>query len=243
LTRYAIKLEYIGKNYCGSQKQPSKNSVQDKLEDALCTLIKTKIKTIFSGRTDKGVNSKGQIVHFDTNEPIVASRFINSMNGILPNDISISDIKKVQDNFHAQRWAKKRYYRYEFINRKQRSVFDRDLMLVRYECNIERMNKALNYLKGEHDFSSFRGSDSNVPSSICFIYNISCQKVDDKIILDIVGNRFLYNMVRIIIGTLLLIEKNNLPPETMKEILESKNRIKAGQTVSPLGLTLMEVEY
>jgi tRNA pseudouridine38-40 synthase len=105
------------------------------------------------------------------------------------------------------------------------------------------MNKALSYLSGEHDFTSFRGADCEVPNNICFIYNISCKKVDDRIILDIEGNRFLTNMVRIIVGTLLLIEKDSLPPETMKEVLESKDRTKAGQTVNPYGLTLMKVEY
>ena len=243
MTRYAIKLEYIGKNYCGSQKQPDRNTIQQELENALRTLIKTEIKTVFSGRTDKGVNSKGQIVHFDTDKTIVASRFINSINGILPNDIAVSEIKKVQEDFHAQKSAKRRHYQYVFVNRKHRSVYDGDLSLIRYNCDVERMNKALSYLSGEHDFTSFRGADCEVPSNICFIYNISCKKLDDRIILNIEGNRFLTNMVRIIVGTLLLIEKDNLPPETMKEVLESKDRTKAGQTVNPYGLTLMKVEY
>ena len=243
MVRYALKIEYIGKNYCGSQKQPSGNSIQDILELSLCTLIKKKIKTIFSGRTDKGVNSKGQIVSFDLDEPIVASRFINSINGILPSDISVSEIVPVEDDFHAQRWAKKRYYRYVFVNRSQRSAFDGNLMLVRKPLNVERMKQALEYLKGEHDFTSFRGAQSDVPSSVCFIYNVDCKKVDDKIIVDIVGNRFLYNMVRIIIGTLLLIEKYNLEPSAMKDFIEMKDRTKAGKTVSPYGLTLMKVEY
>ena len=243
MARYAITLEYLGKNYCGSQKQPNGKSVQDKLEEVLRTLTKTNIKTVFSGRTDKGVNSKGQIVHFDTDISIVASRFIRSMNGILPNDIAVSDIKQVEDDFHSQRWAKRRHYQYVFVNRKHRSVFDKDLMLIGKECDIERMNKSLEYLLGEHDFTSFRGADSNVPSSICFIYKASCKKVGDTVVLDIVGNRFLYNMVRIIVGTLLLIEKDDLPAEFMKEILDGKDRTKAGRTVSPNGLTLMKVEY
>lgn len=243
MVRYAIKLEYIGKNYCGSQKQPKGNTIQDKLEEALCTLKKKEIKTVFSGRTDKGVNSQGQVVHFDLDKPIVASRFINSMNGILPDDIAISEVCEVKEDFHAQKSAKKRHYQYMFANRQHRSVFDGDLTLIRYNCDIERMNKALKYLLGEHDFTSFHGADSEVPSSVCFIYKADCKKVGDIIVLDIVGNRFLTNMVRIIVGTLLFIEKNNLPPETMKEVLESKDRKKAGQTVSPYGLTLIEVEY
>lgn len=243
LKRYAITIQYVGKNYSGSQKQPSKNTIQAELEIALYTLLKERIKTVFSGRTDRGVNAKGQIVHFETDKPIVASRFINSLNGLLPKDISVSELKQVSSDFHAQRFAKKRYYNYVFLNRKQRSAFDGDLLLVRDELNIERMQKALDYLKGEHDFSAFRGSDSKVPSDICFIYKAECKKQGDVVSIDIVGNRFLYNMVRTIVGTLLMIEKNQLPPEFMKEILESKDRKKAGRTVSPYGLTLMKVEY
>lgn len=243
MTRYAIKIEYVGKNYHGSQVQPNKNTIQAELEIALYTLLKTKIKTIFSGRTDAGVNAKGQIVHFETDKKIVASRFINSLNGLLPNDISIAELKEVSSEFHAQKSAKKRYYQYVFHNRGQRSAFDGDLMLVKYDLDIQRMQNALDYLKGEHDFSAFRSSKSEVPNGVCFIYKAECQKLGDTVVIDIVGNRFLYNMVRTIVGTLLLIEKDNLPPEFINEILEGKDRTKAGKTVSPHGLTLLQVEY
>ncbi len=264
MKRYAVKIEYIGKNYSGSQKQEGKQgspqenrqdsrqgeqcknapaTIQSELEIALYTLLKKKIKTIFSGRTDRGVNAKGQIVHFETDKPIVASRFINSLNGLLPDDISVSELKEVSTDFHAQKSAKKRYYQYVFYNRKQRSAFDRDLMLVRCNLDIHRMQKALSYLTGEHDFSAFRSSGSTVLNKICFIYKAECKKLGDTVVIDIVGNRFLYNMVRAIVGTLLLIEKKNLPPEFMKNILEGKDRTKAGKTVNPYGLTLMKVEH
>lgn len=240
--RYTIKIEYVGKNYHGSQVQPNKNTIQAELEIALYTLLKTKIKTIFSGRTDAGVNAKGQVVHFETDKKIVASRFINSLNGLLPSDIAVAQLKEVSNEFHAQKSAKKRYYQYVFYNRELRSAFDGDLMLVRHSLNIERMQKALDYLKGEHDFSAFR-SRSDVPNRVCFIYKAECKKLGDTVVIDIVGNRFLYNMVRTIVGTLLLIEKDNLPVEFMKEILDGKDRTKAGKTVSPYGLTLLQVEY
>lgn len=243
MTKYAITIEYIGKNYHGSQIQPNKNTIQAELEIALYTLLKTKIKTIFSGRTDAGVNAKGQVVHFETDKKIVASRFINSLNGLLPNDISVSELKEVSSEFHAQKSAKKRYYQYVFYNREIRSAFDSDLMLARYDLNIDRMQKALDYLKDEHDFSAFRSSKSDVPNRVCFIYKAECQKLGDTIVIDVVGNRFLYNMVRTIVGTLLLIEKNDLPAEFIKEILDGKDRTKAGKTVNPYGLTLMKVEY
>lgn len=249
MKRYAIKVEYVGKSYSGSQIQGATENkiapktVQAELEKALSTLKNRKIKTIFSGRTDKGVNSKGQIVHFEIDETLVASKFIYSMNEILPDEITISELKEVSTDFHAQKSAKKRHYQYVFWNKEQRNAFDGHLMLIKWDLNIQRMQKSLGYLLGEHDFSSFRSSGSSTKNEICFIYKAECKKLGDTVVIDIVGNRFLYNMVRTIVGTLLLIEKNNLGPETMKMILEAKDRSKAGKTVNPHGLTLMKVEY
>ena len=114
---------------------------------------------------------------------------------------------------------------------------------MKFPVDVIRMQKALNYLKGEHDFSAFKSSGTLNPSKICFIYDANVEKQGDKVIIDIEGNRFLYNMVRTIIGTLLQIEGHNLEPEHMKRVLESLDRTKAGRTVSPYGLTLMNVEY
>ena len=201
------------------------------------------IKAIFSGRTDKGVNSLGQVVHFDTEQTIVASKFLYSINEILPDDISVSDLKEVDKSFHAQKSAKKRYYRFEFINRRCKNAFDGDLMRVKFPVDIGRMQNSLNYLLGEHDFSSFKSSGTLNPSTICIIYEAKVSKAGDRVFIDITGNRFLYNMVRTIVGTLLDIEGHNLPPEHMKDVLEAKDRTKAGMTVSPYGLTLMKVMY
>ena len=116
-------------------------------------------------------------------------------------------------------------------------------MRVKFEVNIERMQNSLNYLLGEHDFSSFKSSGTLNPSKICTIYEANVSKVGDRVIIDIIGNRFLYNMVRTIVGTLLEIEGHNLAPEHMKNVLDAKDRSKAGATVSPYGLTLMKVMY
>ena len=255
--RYAFQVQYIGKNYAGSQiqfeggEQIEAPTVQGELEKALRTLIKSSrntennrpIKAIFSGRTDKGVNSLGQVAHFDTDETIVASKFLYQMNEILPDDISVTDLREVDESFHAQKSAKKRHYRFEFINRRCKHAFDGDLMRVKYPTDVERMQKSLKYLLGEHDFSSFKSSGTLNPSKICIIYEAKVSKVDDKVIIDIVGNRFLYNMVRTIVGTLLEIEGHNLEPEHMKYVLDSQDRTKAGRTVDPHGLTLMKVMY
>ena len=266
MTRYALKVQYIGKNYAGSQLQLEDGkpieglpTIQGELEKALGTLIKNSIsrcesgsangynrpiKAIFSGRTDRGVNSKGQVIHFDAEEPIVASKFLYQLNEILPDDISVDELREVDENFHAQKSAMSRHYRFEFINRRCKNAFDGDLMRVKYPVDINRMQKSLNYILGEHDFSSFKSSGTLNPSKVCTLTKAECYRTDgDRVVIDIEGNRFLYNMVRTIVGTLLYIEGHNLPAEHMKDVLEAKDRTKAGQTVSPYGLTLMEVKY
>ena len=253
--RYALDIQYRGKYYDGSQIQFEAGkeigtTIQGCLESALRTLIiggnsenNRPIKTIFSGRTDKGVNSLGQVVHFDTDKTIVASKFIYQMNEILPDDISVNNLRIVPESFHAQKSAKSRYYRYELINRKFKQAFDGDLLRVKYDLDVERMQSALNFLLGEHDFSSFKSSGTLNPSKVCFITRAEVEKQGDRVFIHIEGNRFLYNMVRTIVGTLLEIEGHKLPVEHMKNVLEAQDRRKAGQTVSPYGLTLMKVMY
>lgn len=258
--RYTLQVQYIGKNYAGSQIQfengmeISTPTIQGELEKALCTLIFGKrytsnrnlnrpIKTVFSGRTDRGVNSVGQVVHFDVDKEIVASNLIYHVNEILPNDISVSDLKVVSNDFHAQKSAIRRCYRFEFVNRRFKQAFDGDLIRVKFPIDIDRMNKSLSYLIGEHDFSSFKSSGTLNPSKVCILYSAEVERQGDKVVFNIEGNRFLYNMVRTIVGTLLEIEGHNLAPEHMKDVLDAKDRRKAGQTVSPYGLTLMKVIY
>lgn len=249
MPKYIVVVEYIGTNYAGSQIQPDRITIQSELERALGTLIKSeenpsgRIKTIFSGRTDAGVHAKGQVVHFVSEKPIVASRFLNSLNGLLPEDISVSSIKEVPDDFHAQKSGRYRRYQYRIANRSQRSVWDSHSLLVRKPLNVARMNEALSFLLGEHDFSSFKSSQSSNPALVCTVYKAQALKSGDFITIEIVANRFLYNMVRTIVGTLLMIEHKNLKPGLMGEILEAKDRTKAGPTISPDGLTLVEVGY
>ena len=257
--RYALDVQYRGKNYAGSQiqyendEQIAEPTIQGEIEKALSTLIyggksaknkqNRQVKTIFSGRTDKGVNALGQVVHFDYDKDIVASDLIYHMNEILPDDISVNNLRVVPDRFHAQKSAKSRYYRYEFINRRYKQAFDGDIPRVKFVVNIERMQKSLNYLLGEHDFSSFKSSGTLNPSKVCTLTRAEVEKQGDRVFIHIEGNRFLYNMVRTIVGTLLEIEGHSLTAEHMKEVLEAKDRRKAGQTVSPYGLTLIEVKY
>ncbi len=251
MQRYLLEIEYIGTSYAGSQKQPKimPNSnkpvitVQDELEKAISTLTKTKTKTIFSGRTDAGVHAKGQTAHFETELELNPSKFINSLNGLLPKTISVKKLIKVGRTFHAQKSAKARYYRYTIVNRTQRSAWDENCLLVRYPLNIERINKALSYLSGRHDFTSFKKARTTNPAKICNVYVAKALKEGDYVYIDFVADRFLYNMIRSIVGTLLMIEKKSLAPEVLRDILESKDRTKAGSTISPDGLTLIKVIY
>ena len=251
MQRYLLVLEYIGTAYMGSQKQPSKMpntsktvvTIQDEVEKAISTLTKTKTKTIFSGRTDAGVHAKGQTAHFETELELEPSKFVNSLNGILPNDISVKELRKIEKTFHAQKSAKARHYCYTIANRTQRSAWDGHCLLVRYPLDIERMNKALSYLIGEHDFTSFKKVRTSNPAKICNMYEAKATRDGDLVYIDFTADRFLYNMIRLIVGTLLVIERNSLAPETLKEILEARDITKAGSTISPDGLTLVEVIY
>ena len=249
--RYLLVLEYIGTNYMGSQKQPKNmpnsskriNTIQDELEKAISTLTKTKTKTIFSGRTDAGVHAKGQTAHFESEHELNPSKFVNSLNGLLPKDISVKELKKIEKTFHAQKSAVARHYRYVIANRAQRSAWDANCLLVRYPLDIQRMNKALSYLLGKHDFSSFKKVRTDNPAKICNMLKAEATRDGDYVYIDFVADRFLYNMIRLIVGTLLMIERKSYAPETLKEILEAKDITKAGSTISPEGLTLVEVIY
>ncbi|MCD7878819.1 MAG: tRNA pseudouridine(38-40) synthase TruA [Candidatus Gastranaerophilales bacterium] len=251
MNRYLLVMEYIGTSYQGSQKQPQKMlksnipvvTIQGEVEKAISTLTKTKTKTIFSGRTDAGVHAKGQTAHFDTELELNPCKFVNSMNGILPGTISIRELIKVEKTFHAQKSAKARYYRYTIVNRNQRSAWDENCLLVKYPLDIDRMNESLSYIRGVHDFSAFKKVKTENPAKICNMYKAKAYRDGEFIYIDFIADRFLYNMIRSIVGTLLKIERNSLAPNTLKEILESRDKTKAGSTISPEGLTLIKVIY
>jgi len=243
--RYAILFEYIGSGFKGSQFQPDERTVQAELNKAISIYFKKPVKVIPSGRTDAGVHSKGQISHFDisNNKKIDIRKAIYSLNSLLPGDISIRQIFVVNKNFHAQKSARYRYYRYKIANRLQRSAFDRNLLHIKEDLDINLMNEALGLLIGEHDFSCFKAAKTNNPAKICNMYHAKATRCGDYIYIDFIANRFLYNMVRIIVGTILDIGRKKFTPQFISELLISKDRTKASSTVIPDGLTLMCVGY
>ena len=246
--KYIICFEFLGRNFFGSQKQKDKRTVQGEIEKALCTLTKDKISTIFSGRTDAKVNAKFQTAHFTLNTDIKDSdNFLYHINCILPEDVKIFDIRRVDKTFHCQKDAKFKHYRYTILNSHVASAFDDCYLFYPYKkLDIENLNKSLSYLEGHHDFSAFKSKSDN-PYNDCIIYYAKAKKHINNwqnfIFIDIIGNRFLYNMVRTIMGELLFIERNNLNPSYMADILNSKDRTKAANVAEAKALTLEYVGY
>ncbi|MEI8389141.1 MAG: tRNA pseudouridine(38-40) synthase TruA [bacterium] len=242
--RYSLVVEYAGWAFFGSQKQPGVKTVQSELENALKKLLQCDIKIIFSGRTDKGVHAKNQVAHFNVPFELNLNRFLYSLNAILSEYLSVKNVQKVDKTFHSQISANYRWYRYTINNRPQRSVWLNKTSSHIYEkLNIESMQKALDYLIGKHDFTSFKKVNSPNPVKECVMYYVGLSEKAGVINIDLIANRFLYNMVRIIAGTLIEIGKGIYPPEHMLEVLEAKDRTCAGPTAEACGLTFMLVGY
>lgn len=242
MTRYKLIIQYRGNNFHGSQFQPNLRTVQGELNKAISTLTNQDVTTIFSGRTDSGVHAKEQVVHFDLNNPIILKKFLFSLNCVLPDDIQALRIVVAPKGFHSQMSAKFRHYQFKIRNSKFPKIFEMGVFHHPYPLNCERMNEAIHYLVGTHDFSAFKSVSEN-PAKICEIYEAKVSSKGSLFKIDIVGNRFLYNMVRTIVGTLLMIEKDNLPPSAMRDILNSKDRKLAGPVANSNGLFLLKVGY
>lgn len=244
--RYSMIVEYIGSEFYGSQKQLKSNvqTVQSELENAMKKILQREVKVIFSGRTDRGVHAKNQVVHFDLPLELNFKRFLYSLNAVLSEHISVKNIQKVDKSFHSQKSAKYRWYRYTINNNPQRSVWLGKTSAYIYEkLDVEAMRIALGYLEGKHDFSSFKKVNSPNPVKECLMYYAAITEKSGVINIDLIANRFLYNMVRIITGTLIAIGRGIYPPEHMLRILKAKDRNLAGPTAEACGLTLMAVGY
>jgi len=241
--RYAIVIEYNGHKFAGSQRQLNQRTVQSELEAALGVIARVKVTTIFAGRTDKGVHSQGQVVHFDLPNIVDSYGFLYAVNSLLPDDLSIINVIKVDKKFHSQKSALFRWYRYKINNQKHRSVWMKESLHIHTKLDLEAMNKALGYLIGNHDFNSFKNANTANPYTDCKMLYAECKNDNDVIYIDLVANRFLYNMVRIIVGTLIDIGLGIQNAEYILEVLNSKKRENAGKTVKPDGLTFMYVGY
>ncbi|MDD3420085.1 MAG: tRNA pseudouridine(38-40) synthase TruA [Candidatus Gastranaerophilales bacterium] len=243
LLRYAVVVEYVGTSFMGSQIQPQGRTVQGEIESVLKILLSQEIRIIMAGRTDSGVHAKYTIAHFDVENELDCKKMVNSMNALLPPDISIANMAAISKDFHAQKSAKFKHYRYVINNGSQRSVWNEKNTHIRMDLNVEKMNQALSCIVGTHDFSAFKCAHTENPAVECTIYRAECTRNGDMIYLDFVGDRFLYNMVRIIVGSLIDVGRNEKSVAWFKEVLESKDRTLAGATAPSDGLMLMYIDY
>ena len=236
--RIALGVEYEGTNYFGFQKQKStKQTIQGSLEESISRVADHKVKTFCSGRTDAGVHAFMQVIHFDTNAIRSSIEWSRGINSNLPKDIRVLWAKEIDESFHARFSATKRSYIYNILNDPTPSALwaDRSLFLP-IRLDVQSMKKASKYLIGEHDFTSFRGSGCQSKTPIRNIQAIKISRKDDFVTLEFTANAFLLHMVRIIVGTLIMVGKKEIQPKEVDKILKQKNRKIAGKTVNSSGL-------
>ncbi|MDD6318559.1 MAG: tRNA pseudouridine(38-40) synthase TruA [Succinatimonas hippei] len=242
--RIAMCVEYEGWNYFGFQRQNECKSVQGELERALSMIADEKVTLSCAGRTDAGVNATGQVIHFDCTKERSDRSWIMGTNSYLPRDIAVSWACHVDDSFHARFSARARRYRYIIRNTVARpGVLSRGVSAYHGDYDTTLMHTAAQCLRGEHDFSSFCGSDEESRSKSRFVHYVSVERHGPFIVFDIAANAFLNHMVRNIVGSLLLIGEGKRNVAWMSEVLEARNRDAAGPTARPDGLYLVDVTY
>lgn len=239
-----LTIEYDGKDYNGWQKQPNRLNIQGEIEKAIKNVTGQEVELIGSGRTDAGVHAFGQVANFKFESDFPIEKMAIAINSQLKQSIRILKAEEVPLEFHSRYHCHKKTYSYIIDNSDQGTAIYRNLTYhVSQHLDTEAMQKAASYLVGEHDFASFKSSGTSSKSSVRTIYQAQVLKEQDRVVIMLTGSGFLYNMVRIIAGTLVEVGLGNIPPEEMKNILEAKDRQKAGKTLPPQGLFLMSVEY
>ncbi|PWU67441.1 tRNA pseudouridine(38-40) synthase TruA [Gracilibacillus dipsosauri] len=239
-------ISYDGTYFSGFQIQPKGRTVQGVLESKLAKMHKGKpIRIVASGRTDQGVHAVGQVIHFDSPLQIPEGNWKKALNTMLPDDILVKEVQQVSPDFHARFDVETKEYRYFILQDEEMNLFQRHYeYFVREALDLEAMQQACQYLMGTHDFTSFCAANTNVKGEkVRTITNASFEKTGNRLVFRIRGNGFLYNMVRILVGTLLEIGKGKRTVEDLSTILEAKDRSKAGKTAPPHGLYLWEVNY
>lgn len=237
-------IEYIGTKYAGFQRQKNGLSIQEVLENAIKEAVKEEVKVTPSGRTDRGVHALGQVVNFKTSTTIPINKLKIPINFYLPSDIRVKDAFEVSSSFSSRKDAKRKTYIYKIYNGENFSVFDENRVLnFPYDLDYTLLEEGAKLVVGEHDFSAFVASKASTKTTIRTIYSSYFTFENEYITYHITGNGFLYNMVRIIVGTLLDVARKKITLENFKNLLNGGKRHLAGKTVSPNGLYLEKVEY
>jgi tRNA pseudouridine38-40 synthase len=240
--RYFIQFSYFGKNYHGWQNQPNALTVQQALEQALSKLLKTSVDLVGAGRTDAGVHAREMFSHFDIGEIADIENLIYRLNAFLPEDIAVKKIFEVPEKAHARFDAIERTYEYWITQDKNPFLID-FAYFFKYGLNLEKMNEAAQILLLHHDFECFSKSNTEVKTYLCTIESAFWQRSGDRLVFTISADRFLRNMVRAIVGTLLQVGQGKIDLQDVKTILKSKDRSKAGPSVPAKGLYLTKITY
>ena len=241
---FKLILEYDGTSYAGWQRQPGLPTVQAALEDAIQKVTQTHIPVIGAGRTDAGVHALGQVVSFRSDKPLSPRDWRRALNAHLPADISVQAAESMPDDFHARYSAKTKQYEYRILNQLERPALERNRTWHIYgPLNLDAMRQAAVCLIGKQDFASFQGHPTDTTDTICDLQRLDLVQEGSLVRIQFLGDRFLKQMVRAIVGTLVEIGQGKHPPQAMKEILDAKDRRAAGYTAPSQGLYLVEVRY
>jgi len=245
MQRYKCTVSYDGTSFSGYQVQPNKRTVQSELEKALAKLHKgAPVSVTASGRTDAGVHAKGQVVHFDSPLLIPDEKWGKALQAYLPEDIVVLKVEKATSSFHARFDAAGKEYRYLIRLSAIKDPFTRHFYYqYSFALDLERMRQAASYLMGTHDYTSFCSAKTEVEDHVRTIQTIDMEVDGETLMFRFIGNGFLYNMVRILVGTLLDVGRGMIDPEEIPRILAQKDRSYAGKTAPAHGLYLWEVFY
>ena len=242
MRRIKLTISYDGTNYAGYQVQPNGNTIQAEIEAVLTRMHGGKVKVVASGRTDARVHALGQVLHFDTSLGMPADRFVKALNAMLPDDILVKNAQEVDASFHARYGAKRKEYRY--VVRQEDDPFRRHYAVtVTYPLDVERMRQAIRLLVGTHDFTSFSVTKAEVVDRVRTIYEAELLETEGELIFRFIGSGFLYNQVRIMVGTLLEVGRGKYEPADISRMLAAQDRRVAGITAPPHGLYLWNVNY
>ena len=239
-----LTIEYDGTNYCGWQKQNNEKTIQEEIEKAIYKAVGEVVEVIGSSRTDAGVHARKMVANFKTNATIPFDKFKYAINDKLPDDIAMIESEEVSEDFHARYDSKGKTYCYSIINRQQKPAIGRNYVYhFKWDLDIEKMREACKYFIGKHDFKAFRSLGSSVKTTERTIKELYIESEGEKINIFITADGFLYNMVRIIVGTLLKVGRGKIPVEDIEKIILLGDRKKAGPCVPAQGLILEKVYY
>ncbi len=242
--KYIITIEYNGTKYSGWQCQKNAISVQAVLQEKLSILFQENITIWGSGRTDSGVHAMGQVAHFSAQKPYLPHKVKNAINSMLPTDIRIVDAIEGDPDFHAQYSAKRKTYLYKtYVSRTSSPLKEGFYAQIVPELDIPLMKKCALQLLGEHDFKAFSSTGSGINKTVRTLYKVDITTNENEIFFEIEGNGFLYNMVRIIVGTLVFIGQGRISPTAISDMLATGNRKLGGKTYPACGLYLKSVNY